>query len=148
MNLSHRVRTSATPAQVWSVLGDAKRWPEFDLFLRQVRGSSGRVSTGDHLLGIGRVLPVRIPVDVVEAVPERRLVVRVHVAPGVVEEVTHELTPAVRGGCAIAVSVVVDGLFARPAAVPLWLGRGLTARVLAHRVERLARAAGGAAGAA
>ena len=93
VNLSHRVRTSASPAQVWQVLGDPGRWPEFDLFLQQVRGSSGRVSTGDHLLGIGRVVPVRIPVDVVEAVPERRLVLRVHVAPGVVEEVTHALTP-------------------------------------------------------
>ena len=146
--LRHRVRTRASPAQVWQVLGDPQRWPEFDLFLRQVRGSSGRVSTGDHLLGIGRVLPVRIPVDVVEAVPERRLVLRLHLAPGVVEEVTHVLTPAVRGGCSVAVSVVVDGLFARVAALPLWLSRGLTSRLLALRVERLARAAGGAAGAA
>lgn len=148
MNLSHRVRTSATPAQVWQVLGDPQRWPEFDLFLQQVRGSSGRVSTGDHLLGIGRVVPVRIPVDVVEAVAERRLVLRVHVAPGVVEEVTHVLTPGVRGGCHIAVSVVVEGLFARAAVLPLWLARGLTARVLASRVQRLARTAGGTAGAA
>lgn len=146
--LRHRVRTRASPAQVWQVLGDPQRWPEFDLFLRQVRGSSGRVASGDHLLAVGRGLPVRIPVDVVEAVPERRLVLRLHLAPGVVEEVTHVLTPAVRGGCSVAVSVVVDGLFARVAAVPLWLSRGLTSRLLALRVERLARAAGGAAGAA
>lgn len=141
MRLRHRVRTSATPAQVWSVLGDPARWPEHDLFLHRVRGGSGRATTGQHLLGVGRAFGVRIPVDVVEAVPERRLVVRVHLAPGVVEEVTSEITPLVRGGCDLAVSVVVDGLFARAAALPLWLARGLSARVLAHRVEKIARAA-------
>lgn len=148
MRLRHRVRTTASVAQVWQVLGDPKRWPEFDLFLRQVRGSTGRVAAGQYLLAVGRLLPVRIPIDVVEAVPESRLVLRVHVAPGVVEEVTHVLTPTVRGGCHLAVSVVVEGLFARAAALPLWLSRGLTARVLAHRVESLAKATGGAAGAA
>lgn len=141
MRLRHRVRTTATPEQVWSVLGDPAHWPEFDLFLHRVRGASGPVSTGQHLLGVGRVLAVRIPIDVVEAVRGRRLVLRVHVAPGVVEEVTSEITPLVRGGCDLAVSVVVEGLFARPAALPLWLARGLTARVLARQVERLARAA-------
>jgi hypothetical protein len=141
VKLRHRVRTSATPAQVWTVLGDPARWPEYDLFLHRVRGSSGRATTGDHLLGVGRPLGVRIPIDVVEAVPERRLVLRVHLAPGVVEEVTHEITPLVRGGCDLAVSVVADGMFARVAAGPLWLGRGLTSRVLAHRVEKIARAA-------
>lgn len=141
MRLRHRVRTSATPAQVWTVLGDAARWPDYDLFLRQVRGGSGRVSTGQHLLGVSRAFGARIPIDVVEAVPDRRLVLRVHAAPGVVEEITHEITPLVRGGCDLAVSVVVDGLFARGAALPLWLARGLTSRVLVLRVERIARAA-------
>ena len=140
MRLRHRVRTSAAPAQVWGLLGDPTRWPEYDLVLRHVRGSGGSALTGQHLLAIGRGVPVRIPVDVVEAVPERRLVLRVHLAPGVVEEVTCEITPHVRGGCDLAVSVVVEGLFARGAAVPLWLLRGLTARVLAHRVEKIARA--------
>ncbi len=141
MRLRHRVRTSASPAQVWSVLGDPQRWPEFDLFLRRVRGGAGSAVPGQHLLGVARGLGARLPVDVVEAVPERRLVLRVHLAPGLVEEVTTEVTPLVRGGCDLAVSVVVDGLFARGAALPLWLGRGLTTRLLATRVERLARAA-------
>ena len=141
MRLRHRVRTSASPAQVWSVLGDPAHWPEFDLFLHRVRGGSGLATTGQHLLGVGRGLGVRIPIDVVEATPERRLVLRVHAAPGVVEEVTSEITPLVRGGCDLAVSVVVDGLFARAAAVPLWVARGLTSRLLAHRVEKIARAA-------
>ncbi len=84
---------------------------------------------------------MRIPVDVLEAVPERRLVVRVHTAPGLVQEMTSEITPHVRGGCDLTVSVVVEGVFARLAALPLWVTAGLTARVLARRVERLARAA-------
>lgn len=141
MRLRHRVRTSATSAQLWTVLGDPSRWPEYDLFLRRVRGGAGSAHAGQHLLGVGRGLGLRIPIDVVEAVPERRLVVRVHAAPGIVEEVTSEITPLVRGGCDLAVSVVVDGLFARAAALPLWLARGLTSRVLVYRVEKLARAA-------
>ncbi len=141
MRLRHRVRTSATPAQVWSVLGTPARWPDYDVFLRRVHGASGAASTGQHLLAVGRGLAVRIPIDVVEAVPERRLVLRVHVVPGLVEEVTFEVTPLVRGGCVLAVAVVLDGVFARAAALPLWLSRGLTARVLAHRVENVARAA-------
>lgn len=141
MRLRHHARTSATPTQLWAVLGDPQRWPEYDLFLHRVRGSSGRAVTGQHLLGVGRAFGVRMPIDVVEAVPEKRLVVRVHLAPGVVEEVTHEITPLVRGGSDLAVSVVVEGLFARGAAVPLWVARGMTTRVLARRVERLAKAA-------
>lgn len=141
MKLRHRVRTSATPAQVWSVLGDPQRWPECDLFLRRVRGGSDRVQTGQHLLGVSRGIGLRIPLDVVEAVPERRLVLRVAAVPGADLEVTAEVTPLVRGGCDLAVSVVVDGLFARPAAVPAWLAAGLTTRVLARRVEQVARQA-------
>lgn len=141
MRLRHRVRTSASPGQVWTVLGQPARWPEFDLFLHRVRGASGPAGTGQHLLAVGRGIGIRIPIDVVEARPERRLVLRVHAAPGVVEEVSFEITPLVRGGCDLAVSVVVEGLFARAAAVPLWLARGLTSRVLAHQVEKIARAA-------
>ena len=142
MRLAHRVHTAASPAQVWQVLGDPQRWPEFDVFLRRVRGSSGRVSTGQHLLGLSRLGSLRIPVDVVEAVPERRLVLLVHTAPGLRETVTHEITPAVRGGSDLVVSVVVEGLWARAGALPLWLASGLTARVLASRTDRLARTGG------
>ena len=140
MRMSHRVRTSATPAQVWAVLGEPTRWPECDPLLRSVRGSAGRVSTGQHLLGVGRGLAARIPIDVVEAVPERRLVLRVHAALGVVEQITAEITPAAGGGCHLGVTVVVDGLFARVAAVPAWLANGITSRVLVRRVETLVRA--------
>jgi len=97
--------------------------------------------TGQHLLGIGRGAGLRVPVDVVEAVPERRLVLRVHALPGVVEQITHEIAPSPRGGSDLSVSVVVEGLFARAAVAPLWLAGGLTSRVLASRVDRLARAA-------
>ena len=140
MKLRHRVRTSATPAQVWSVLGDPARWPDYDLSLRKVHGSSGVAMTGQHLLGVLRG-GIRVPIDVVEAVPERRLVVRTHSAPGITQQVTSEITPHLRGGCDLVVSVVVEGLFARIAALPMWLGSGITSRILAARVDRIARAA-------
>ena len=139
MRLSHRVRTSASPAEVWAVLGDPQRWPEFDPFLRTVRGAHGPAASGQHLLGLARVASLRIPVDVVEAVPDKRLVLLVHTAPGLRETVTHEITPAVRGGSDVVVSVVVEGLWARFGAVPLWLASGLSARVLAASTDRTAR---------
>jgi uncharacterized protein YndB with AHSA1/START domain len=139
MRLAHRAHTSASPAQVWSVLGDPDRWPQFDLVLRRVRGAAGSATTGQHLLGLTRVWSLRIPIDVVEAVPEERLVLLVHTAPGVRELVTHELTAAVRGGTDLRVSTSVEGLFAPAAIAPLWLGRGLTARLLAARADRLAK---------
>ena len=147
MRLAHRARTSATPAQVWDLLGDPRRWPEFDLFFRRVRGAE-RVRSGQTLLGITRLTSLRIPVDVVDAVPERRLELYLHTAPGVWERVVYELAPSMRGGTHLRVSVVVEGLFARGAAAPLWLFNGLTLRVLAARAEREARAVRKAEGAA
>ena len=145
MRLAHRVHTSATPAQVWAVLGDPECWPQFDLFLRRVRGGQGRVTTGQRLVGIARVGSLRIPLDVVEAQAPSRLVLLVHTAPGLREQITTEVVPDLHGGCHITVSVVVEGVLARAAVAPLYLGRAVTARLLATRVERLARAARGAA---
>jgi hypothetical protein len=139
MRLVHHVHTSASPARVWEMLGDPACWPRLDMWLRRVRGAHGPVSTGQHLLGLGRLVALRMPVDVVEAIPERRLVLLVHVLPGVREHLTYELTPAVRGGCDVRASVVVEGLFARAAFVPLWVASGVTTRVLATRTDRDAR---------
>ena len=141
MRLRQRARTSATPAQVWEVLGDPARWAEFELFLRRVRGGHGRVDPGTTLVGVGHVASLGIPIDVLEAAPPSRLVLRVHVAPGVVETVAFDVVPLVQGGSDLRVTVVVDGLFARAAVAPLWLASGLTVRLLAARAERIARAA-------
>ncbi|MDP9497555.1 MAG: SRPBCC family protein [Actinomycetota bacterium] len=147
MRLRSRVRTSAAPEHVWAVLGDPRRWPEFDLTLTRVHGSPGHVATGQRLLGVGRAWGVRVPLDVVEAVPERRLVLRVSPAPGVAQEVTTEIVP--RGqGCEVIASAVVEGLFARMAVVPFWVTIGITTRLLVVRAERLAAAAQKASGAA
>jgi uncharacterized protein YndB with AHSA1/START domain len=140
MRLAHRVRTSASPDEVWQLLGDPRRWPEFTPFLRRVHGAPDRVRTGQTLLSVARFTSLRIPVDVVEAVPQQRLELFLHTAPGVWQRVTYELAPAVRGGTHVRVSLVVEGLFARGAAVPLWLANSLTARVLAARAEREASA--------
>ena len=141
MRLAHRVHTSATATQVWQLLGDPQAWPQFDLLLRRVEGHHAPATTGQNLIAVARFGALRIPVDVVEAVPGRRLVLLVHTAPGLRERVTHEITTAVRGGCDLTVSVVVDGLLAPVAAAPLYLVSGLTTRLLGARTERLARAA-------
>lgn len=141
MRLAQRVRTSASPGQVWEVLGEPSRWPEFELLLRRVRGGDGPVARGQALLGVSRVALLAVPIDVLEVVPGERLVLRVHAAPGVVERLTVEVVPLARGGSDICVSIVVEGLFARAAVLPLWLGTALTTRVLGVRAEQLARAA-------
>jgi uncharacterized protein YndB with AHSA1/START domain len=139
MKLAHRVRTSATPAQVWELLGTPASWPQFDVFLTKVRGTERPAAVGQHLVGISRWTKLGIPLDVLEVVPEQRLVMRVRTAPGITEELTFVLTPTIKGGTDIAVSLVVEGLFAGAAAPVLWVANGLNARVLAHRTHKLAR---------
>lgn len=134
-------RTSATPAQVWEVLGQPSRWPEFEPLLRRVRGTHGPAVAGQALVGVSRVANLAVPLDVREVDPARRLVVRVHTAPGVGQVLTVDLVPDVSGGTDVVCTVVVDGLFAPVVAGPVWLASGLTVRLLAVRAERLARAA-------
>ena len=141
MRLAHRVHTAASPAQVWEVLGDPRRWSEFELSLRGVRGRPGRAQTGQRLIGLSRFATLGIPVDVLEATPAARLVLLVHVVPGLRERVVFDVTPAARGGSDVTVSVVVDGLLGWPAVTPLFLGNVLTVRLLGVRADRIARAA-------
>ena len=139
MLLTHRVHTAATPAQVWAVVGNPQAWPSVEPFLRGVRGRPGRATAGQHLMILARFSTLAIPVNVLEAIPESRLVLLVRAAPGLREQLTYELTPSVRGGCDITISLVVDGAFAGPALLPLWLAAGLTALLLAARTDRDAR---------
>jgi hypothetical protein len=141
MRLAHHVHTAAVPAQVWQVLGDPRRWPEFELSLRGVRGRPGRAQTGQRLTGLSRFGTLGIPIDVLEATPPSRLVLLVHALPGLRERVTFDVAPAARGGSDITVSVVVDGLLGWPAVAPLFLGNVLTVRLLRVRSDRIARAA-------
>ena len=141
MRLVQTARTSASPGQVWEVLGHPRRWPEFELFLRRVRGTHGPAVTGQTLVGVSRVGSLAVPIDVLEAEAGRRLVLRVHVAPGVRQTMTVEVLPVVSGGSDLRASVVLEGLLARAAAGPAWLAGGVTVRLLAVRAERLARAA-------
>ncbi len=127
------------------MLGVPSSWPLFDLFLRGVRGGVSRVAEGQRLMVLARLSTLAIPVDVVEVVPEERLVLLVHTAPGLRERLAFDLTPAVPRGTDIRLTVVVDGAFAVAAALPLWLADGLTTRLLAARTDRQARQARSAA---
>lgn len=140
MRLRHRVRTSASPAQVWELLGDPVRWPEFMPGFRSVRGAHGPAAAGQHLLGISRTpFGLRIPLDVVEAVTGERLVLRTATLPFVNEQTTFVLTRTTRGGTDISVSTVVDGLLALPAAMPVWATVGVSAHLLVARTDRALR---------
>ena len=141
MRRTARGQTSATPAQVWEVLGWPARWPEFDPFLRRVRGTHGPITARQTLVGVSRVGSLAIPVDVLEVVPGSRLVLCVHTAPGVRETVTHEVVPALRGGSDVCLTVSVEGLLAPAATVPLWVANAARLRLLVVRADRIARAA-------
>lgn len=145
MRLNHRVHTSATTAQVWELLSDPGDWSQFLLLLRRVRGTDGQAETGQRLLGITRIGSVGLPIDVLEAVRERRLALLVQTAPGLREQVTYHVTPAVRGGCDIEVSVVVEGLLAPLGTAPLFLATALSARLLAARARGATKVDRGAA---
>jgi len=139
MRLEHRVTTPASPAEVWALLGDLAAWPAFELFLRSVRGAHGPAAVGQRLMGRVRLSTVSIPIDVLEVVPEERLVVLVHTAPGLRERLAFDLTPSLRRGTDVRLSLSVEGLLALPAVLPLWLAGGLTARVLAAVADAQAR---------
>ena len=141
MRLAHRVHTCAAPEEVWQLLGTPGQWAQFDLLLRGVRGGHGRAVAGERLMALLRLSAVGVPVDVVEALPEKRLVLDLHLLPGLRQRVTYDLTSALADGTDIDVSVVVEGVLAAPAALPLWLYDGFTTRVLAARTDRAARLA-------
>lgn len=141
MRLGHRARTAAPPEQVWQALGNPTRWPEFMTTLKKVRGVHGPAREGQRLLGISRTpLGMAMPIDVLAAVANERLVLRVHSLPGVTEQTAFVLTRTTRGGTDISVSTEVVGLFALPALPGVWAALGVTARVLALRAARSVQA--------
>lgn len=145
MRLTSSARTTASPAQVWEVLGSPVRWPEFEPFLRRVRGTQRGAAPGQTLVGVARFGAVAVPIDVLEVVPGSRLVLRVHTAPGVRQTMSFDVLPTVDGGSDLRLGLVVEGLFARAAVGPVWLAGALTLRLLAARGDRIARADGRAA---
>jgi hypothetical protein len=140
MSLVRRLHTSATPAEVWALVGTPDRWPTIHPALRRMQGAPDRARTGQTLLAIARVTSMRVPVDVVDAVPERRLELLVRTAPGLSERLVLELAPSLKGGCELRGRAATEGLFGRLAAVPSRLSSALLVRLVAVQAERTARA--------
>src|SRR5215213_2422574 len=61
---THQILCDATPPDVWSLLREPQRWPEMEPALARVEGAAGHAVEGQRLLGVGRGVPVRIPLDV------------------------------------------------------------------------------------
>lgn len=134
--LHHQILCEATPPDVWTLLRDPRRWPEVEPLLARVEGAAGHAVEGQRLLGIGRAVPVRIPLDVRRVVPRKALHVTVHSIPGLREELDIVLVPATRGGTQITFLVRLAGPLASAAVLPVWFGAGVTARLLAKAAER------------
>jgi hypothetical protein len=135
MRFVRRAHAAAPAAEVWRQLSEPRRWPEFELFLQRVTGAPGAVRTGQRLLGVGRGIPLRIPIDVIDVQPGWLLSVVVSTAPGVSHRITVELMSAVRGGTDVRVTTEVDGVFAGLALLPSWA----TAELRLRRIARQAR---------
>jgi hypothetical protein len=134
--IHHQILCDATPPDVWTVLRDPHRWPEFEATLARVEGAAGHAMEGQRLLGVGRAVPIRIPLDVRRVVPRKALHVTVHSIPGLREEIDIVLVPATRGGTQITVLVRLTGPLAAAMVLPVWLGSGMTARLLVKAAER------------
>jgi hypothetical protein len=118
------------------VLREPQRWPEFEATLARVDGAAGHAVEGQRLLGVGRAVPIRIPLDVRRVVPRKALHVTVHSIPGLREEIDIVLVPATRGGTQITVLVRLSGPLAAAMMLPVWFGSGMTMRLLAKAGER------------
>jgi polyketide cyclase/dehydrase/lipid transport protein len=134
--LHHQILCDATPPDVWTVLREPQRWPEFEATLARVEGAAGHAIEGQRLLGVARGFPVRVPLDVRRVVPRKALHVTIHSVPGLREELDIVLVPATRGGTQITFLVRLSGPLASAAALPVWFGSGMTARLLAKAAER------------
>jgi hypothetical protein len=134
--IHHQILCEATPPDVWTVLRDPHRWPEFEALLARVDGAAGHAIEGQRLLGVGRAVPIRIPLDVRRVVPRKALHVTVHSIPGLREELDIVLVPATRGGTQITMLVRLSGPLAAAMVLPVWLGSGMTVRLLAKAAER------------
>jgi hypothetical protein len=134
--VSRQISCSAPPPDVWTVLREPQRWPEFEPFLARVEGAAGYAAEGQRLLGVGRAVPVRIPLDVRRVVPRKALHVRVHSMPGLREDLDIVLVPATQGGTQITFVVRLSGPLAPAAVLPLWISSGVTAKLLVRAAER------------
>src|SRR6195952_6066110 len=122
--IHHEILCEATPPDVCTVLRDPHRWPEFEALLARVEGAAGHAIEGQRLLGVGRAVPVRIPLDVRRVVPRKALHVTIHSVPGLREELDIVLVPATRGGTQITFHVRLHGPLAGAAVLPVWLRSG------------------------
>ena len=136
MRLSHRVTTPAEPEELWAVLEDPSRWPEFQVFLYRVEGTRGLVREGQHLLGTARGLPIRIPIDVRLVAKARHLGLTFYTLPGLREQVDHSVTRRRRGGSELRTSVVLEGPIAPLLVAPVYLATVMTTRLLGLRATR------------
>lgn len=136
MRLSHRVITPAEPEELWALLEDPARWPEFELLLRRVEGTRGLVREGQHLLGTARGFPIRIPIDVRLVAKTRHLGLTFYTLPGLREQIDHSVTRRRRGGSELRTSVVLEGPIAPLVIAPVYVSCALTTWLLGLRATR------------
>lgn len=137
---------SAAPVtDVWALLVDPTRWPEFEPAIRRVVAEppdeAAEVEAGKRLRAQLRLSAVQIPVEIDHVVNRSSLAVTARLLPGLAEEVEHLVIPSATGGTQVTVRIRLNGPFALPALLPRWIARVVTVRLLARAAEGPLRAA-------
>lgn len=109
-----RISVAAPPAQVWQVLADVTRWPEWTPTMKAVTLLDGALRVGARV----RVEQPRLPpavYTVTELAEGRAFTWRMN-APGVIGTATHAVTPTAQGTevhLAVTFGGVLGGLVGR-----------------------------------
>jgi len=129
------VDVAAAPEQVWAVLADVERWPEWTpMITRLQRVDSGAFGVGST----ARIKQPRLPTAVwrVTEFDPGRSFSWVSRRPGVRTEGGHRVTPAAGGGATVTLSVRQVGLLAGPVGL---LAGGLIRRYVQTEAQNLKR---------
>lgn len=145
-----RASSAAPVSDIWALLVHPERWPQFDPFIRVVEPADEidltdaegvfEVVAGQHVVAELRLSRRRVDIEVDHVVNRSSLATRVHVLPGLAEEVEHLLIPQASGGTLVTVRFTLHGPLALPALIPRWLFRAVAVRLLAHAAEAGLRA--------
>ncbi|MET8231341.1 SRPBCC family protein [Micromonospora sp. NPDC005298] len=126
---------AATTEQVWAVLTDVRRWPEWTASVRRVqRGESGPLAVG----ATARLTQPRLRPAVwrVTELTEGREFTWVSATPGVRTAGEHRLLPLPDGRTRVELAIVQTGPLAGPVG---WLYGGLLRRYLRTEADGLRR---------
>jgi hypothetical protein len=131
--------SAAAVSDVWALLADPARWPEYEPAFRSVTavpsGEPAPVAVGQRLRAQVRLMPHQVPIEIDHVVPRSSIAMTAQLFPGLAEEVEHLVLPSATGGTQVTARIRLHGPLALPALLPRWAARAVTVRLLARAAE-------------